>query len=252
MDVRSSEHVRPQTRLLMSGGGGRLGQELGQVLLQMVRPSRHEMDIMKPETIRAAIEQYRPVALVHAAAYTDVAGAEQHPATCWDVNVQGTVHMVQAAQQFQLPLIHISTDYVFWGDEGGYREEDPPGPVRNYYSLTKLVAEGLVRVLPRHLVIRTSFRPRKWSYPKAFTDVYTSQDYVDRIAPEIALAIQHMEEIPYHTLHIVGQRTSVYDLARQRAPNVIPASKTEAPVALPDDISLNIDRWTHLKSTWKS
>jgi dTDP-4-dehydrorhamnose reductase len=112
------------------------------------------------------------------------------------------------------------------------------------------VAEELVRLAPRHLIVRTSFRPREWPYPVAFTDVYTSQDYVDVIAPEIALAIRHYREIPYPTLHIATERKSVYELARRRRPDVRPGSKREVSVALPDDISLDTSRWQTLKGVW--
>ena len=112
------------------------------------------------------------------------------------------------------------------------------------------MAEELVRLAPRHLIIRTSFRPREWPYPVAFTDVYTSQDYVDVIAPEIALAIQHCREVGFSTLHIATERKSVYELARQRRPDVRSGNKREVSVPLPDDISLDTTRWQTLKSAW--
>jgi dTDP-4-dehydrorhamnose reductase len=132
-----------------------------------------------------------------------------------------------------------------------YKEEDPPGPVCNYYALSKLVAEEMVRLAPRHLIIRTSFRPRQWPYPVAFTDVYTSQDYVDVIAPDIALAITSYSTIPDAVLHIATERKSVYELARRRRADVRPGSKREARVTLPDDISLDTRRWQALKAQLK-
>lgn len=239
----------PGKGILSSGGGGRLGQELQALLPGIVAPRRSDMDILDADAIESAIVEVRPKMLLHAAAYTDVARAEHDRKTCWNVNVKGTQNMVQAAFRHQLPLVHISTDYVFWGDVGNYREEDPPGPVRNYYSLSKLAAEASVQALPRHLVIRTSFRPREWAYPKAFTDLYTSQDYVDVIAPDIALVLQHFDAIDERILHIAGRRTSVYELARRRAPEVQAARKEEAAVPLPDDISLNCERWHALRKT---
>ena len=132
-----------------------------------------------------------------------------------------------------------------------YREDDTLGPVRNYYSLTKLVAEQIARSRPEFLVIRTSFRPREWPYPVAFADVYTSQDYVDVIAPEIVLAIQRHRDIPYNVVHIAEtERKSVYELARRRKSDVQPGTKRDAKVELPDDISLDISRWQGLKKSW--
>lgn len=208
------------------------------------------MDITCPEAVQRAVERYNPEVVVHAAAFTAVAVAEREREQCWRVNVEGTRNLVRAALQNDFFLVHISTDYVFPGDRGLYREDEPPGPVTNYYALTKLVAEEVVRLAPRHLVVRTSFRPREWPYPVAFDDVFTSQDYVDVIAPEIALAVQRAREIPYSTLHIATERKSVYELARRRRPDVRRGSKQEALVPLPDDVSLDITRWQALKELW--
>jgi len=236
--------------ILLTGGEGRLGTELRALAPEIVAPLEAAMDITDPAAVAATFAEVGPSLVVHAAAYTDVAGAETDRARCWRINVDGTRNIVREALARDLAMVHISTDYVFWGDTGGYKEDDPVGPVRNYYSLTKLVAEALVRVLDRHLVIRTSFRPREWPYPVAFTDVFTSQDYVDVIAPQIALAIRRWREVPFKTLHIATERKSVYDLARRRRGDVEPGSKRGAAVEFPDDISLDTSRWQDLKTQW--
>ena len=237
-------------KVLLTGGSGRLGQVLCDLMPTITAPTRQELDITDINTIEAAIKQHQPQVFVHGAAFTDVAGAENKREICWKVNVEGTRNVVKALLGKPIKLIHISTDYVFLGDKGNYHESDVVGPVRNYYSLSKLVAEGTVRVLPSHLVIRTSFRPKIWPYPKAFDDVYTSQDYVDVIAPEIALAIQNHQQIPYNTIHIATERKSVYELAKRRAEGVERSSKQSAKVDLPDDISLDISLWQSLKRQW--
>jgi dTDP-4-dehydrorhamnose reductase len=237
-------------RILITGGSGRLGTELRGLLDGAVCPDLDELDLLVPETIEAVLDRYRPEVVVHAAAYTDVEGAERDRATCWSVNVGGTQNLVRALTGREVFLVHISTDYVFAGTTGGYREDDPPGPVCNYYALSKLAAEEVARVHPQHLVIRTSFRPREWPYPVAFTDVYTSQDYVDVIAPQIALAVRRCREIPYRTLHIATERKSAYELAKRRRADVRPGSKKDVRVRLPDDISLDVSRWTQLKAQW--
>ena len=231
--------------ILLTGGSGRLGTELQGLLHGVAAPPSDELELTQPESIAAALAKYQPTVVVHAAAYTDVKGAETDRARCWAVNVEGTRNLVKALGD--VPLVYISTDYVFYGDTGAYTEDAPVGPVRNYYALSKLVAEEIARVAPRHLIIRTSFRPREWPYPTAFEDVYTSQDYVDIIAPEIALAIRHLDAIPFSTLHIATERKSVFDLARRRSDTVEPGSKAAAGVDLPDDISLATGRWRDLR-----
>lgn len=238
-------------RILLTGGGGRLGQELLRLAPGIVAPTKAELDITRPSTIEAALKKYGCDVVVHAAAYTNVAGAEREREACWHVNVEGTRNISRVASEHGLFLVHISTDYVFEGTRGGYREQDSVGPVRNYYALSKLVAEEIVRIVPRHLIIRTSFRPREWPYPSAFADVFTSQDYVDVIAPKVAIALAHLSEIPYRTLHIATERKSVYELARQRKPDVRRGSKRESGVELPDDISLDTTLWQGLEAKWQ-
>ncbi len=236
----------------MTGGGGVLGSQLRALLPGAYAPGRSELDVLDAEQVASCLRARRPDLVIHAAAFTDVAGAERKRAECWRVNVAGTRAIVAAAREVGARLVHVSTDYVFYGGPerppGGYREDDPPGPVRNYYALSKLAAEEVARTLPGTLVVRTSFRPSEWPYPVAFTDVFTSQDYVDVIAPDIALAVQRLGRIPFDTLHIATERKSAYELASRRSPDVTPGSKRDAAVELPDDISLDVSRWQRLRA----
>ncbi len=243
--------------LLITGGSGRLGSELRALLPQAAAPRRQQLDVSDPVSVMAALEQHRPTTVLHTAAYTDVSGAEREPERCWQVNVLGTRAVADACAALDLGLVHISTDYVFWGEadparaaRGGYREDDPVGPVRNRYALSKLAAEDEARRAPRHLIIRTSFRPRQWPYPTAFTDLRSSQAYVDEIAPEIALVAlnaQALVEQGVHVLHVAGPPTTAFELARRRAPDVLPASKHEIDLGLPDDVVLDQHLWQRLR-----
>jgi dTDP-4-dehydrorhamnose reductase len=241
---------KTNSKILLTGGSGRLGTALRGLIPSLIAPPSSELDITDRSKVRSVLDQYQPQVIVHAAAYTDVAGAERQREACWRVNVEGTRNIVEGARAIDARLVHISTDYVFWGDQGGYTETDTPGPVRNHYALTKLLAEEAVRSWPRHLIIRTSFRPSPWPYPVAFDDLYTSQDYVELIAPEIALALRHLDQIPHSVLHIATERKSVYDLAQRTRPEVQRGSRSTAAVALPEDISLNVGLWNELKKSW--
>lgn len=237
-------------KVLLTGGTGRLGGALKALLPGVIAPPREALDVTDAVKVQRALARYQPEVVVHAAAYTDVKGAERARELCWRVNVGGTRHLVKALGGAK--LVHISTDYVFFGDRGDYREDDPPGPVRNYYALSKLAAEEVARVAADHLVIRTSFRPNKWPYPVAFEDMFTSQDYLDVIAPQVALAIRCAADIPFDTLHIATERKSVLELARRRKPDVAAGPRDQAGVALPQDISLNTERWRSLRERLRS
>lgn len=233
--------------ILMTGGSGRLGTELQTLLPQLVAPSSKELDITNKESITTAIEKYAPDYLIHAAAYTDVSEGEKTVSDCWEKNVVGTKNIIATLADRPTKLIYISTDYVFSGDEGNYAESDALGPALNFYALSKLVAERYALAAKNTLVIRTSFRPKEWAYPKAFSDMYTSQDYVDIIARELALAIAQVDALNTDLIHIATERKSVFELASRRAFGVTEASKASVSVKLPHDISLNCSKWLELK-----
>jgi len=252
--------------LLITGATGRLGRELAPLVPHARTPTRAELDVTDAASVERAVATLAHDArahatdavVVHAAAYTDVRGAEHDRDACYAVNVTGTEHVARACDRHGALLVHISTDYVFSGaldplraQRGGYRESDERGPTRNYYAATKLWGEDRARLAERHLVIRTSFRPRDWPYETGFTDVRTSQTYVDELAPELALAVRHAPALVaagVTTLHIAGAPTTVFELARRRRPDVRPASKAEAGVDLPDDVVLDCSRWHELRA----
>ncbi len=89
------------------------------------------------------MKQERPEIVVHAAAMTQVDECELNQDACFQVNVRGTLHAIVDAEQFSQFFIYISTDFVFSGAEGNYREEDAMQPV-NWYGYTKTEAEALV------------------------------------------------------------------------------------------------------------
>jgi dTDP-4-dehydrorhamnose reductase len=246
-------HANAASRILLTGASGRLGTELRALLPDALTPSRADIDVVDAGAVASGLSARHPTVVVHAAGYTNVAGAEREREACWRVNVDGTRHVADACEAIGALLMHVSTDYVFWGDadperaaRGGYLETDPTGPVRNFYARSKLAAETEARRASRHLIVRTSFRPRVWPYPTAFTDVRTSQTYIDELAPDLALVARHAERLVaagVHVLHVVGPPTTVFELARRRAPTVRPTTKATAGVALPDDVVLNRSLW---------
>jgi CDP-4-dehydro-6-deoxyglucose reductase, E1 len=222
--------------ILLTGGSGLLGQEL-QKHLDCYAPSHADFDVTAPD-----LELPDDIDLiVHAAGYTDLVAAERNKAGCYRTNVLGTLNVARLG----VPVIYISTEYVFDGKKGLYREDDTPNPV-NYYALTKLLGEMAVRTAPRSLVVRCTFKPRPWEHPKAFVDMWTSGDYVDAIAPMLAKVIaRHHCFGPHDTIHIGTGRKSVVELARSTR-DVETDLREIAPVTLPTDTSLDTSKYDEL------
>ena len=233
--------------LLLTGGSGRLGTELRKLLPNASAPGRNELEVTDAAQVRAVVARLAPSVILHAAAFTDVAGAEREIERAWAVNVRGTENVLAAAGSAR--VLFISTDYVFAGDRGDYRESDPVGPFVNAYAMTKAFAEARVLARPGSLVIRTSFRPSVWPHPVAFDDLFTSQDYVDVIAPLIARAILGHASIPDAILHIATERKSVFELVRRPNQRAEAGKRASASVCLPSDVSLNTERWQSLAAS---
>jgi dTDP-4-dehydrorhamnose reductase len=102
------------------------------------------LDQTKRNDVLKFFSSYQPDIIINAAAYTNVDGCESDRETCWNVNVKSIELMEEACKSFEPLFVHISTDYVFDGTSGSYRETDEPKAL-GYYGLTKLSSEKVVR-----------------------------------------------------------------------------------------------------------
>lgn len=230
-------------KILITGGSGILGSNIRK-LIRCDAPSSGELDITDFKKCRKAMKKYSPDIIIHCAAWTDVAGAERERAKCWRVNVAGTQNMVRAAAGRR--FVYISTEYVFDGKRGNYKETDMPNPL-NFYSLTKLLGEVIVNQYPNTLIIRTAFKKDgPWAYPKAFIDQWMSADFASERAPAIVKAALMAKLIG--VIHVSGRRKTIYELAKRASPNVGKMSINDVPVKLPRDTSLSSSLWKKISS----
>jgi len=156
-------------RLMVSGASGMLGHDV----MRAGRRAGHELaglahgelDVTDGEAVDRAVARVRPEAIVNCAAWTDVDGAETHRRQAHAVNADGAGNLARAAASAGVPLVHVSTDYVFSGeaplDARGlprpYMESDPTGP-RSVYGQSKLAGEHQVLVASAaHTIVRSSW-----------------------------------------------------------------------------------------------
>lgn len=144
--------------LLVTGGGGQLGQELSRRSQRVIALDRQSLDITEAAAVERTIAQYQPSLVINAAAYTAVDRAESEPEAAFRINRDGPACLALACQRAGIPLFHISTDYVFDGtQQGPYRETDPVAPL-GVYGRSKEAGEAAVRAsLERHLILRVSW-----------------------------------------------------------------------------------------------
>ncbi|KAJ35706.1 dTDP-4-dehydrorhamnose reductase, partial [Agrobacterium tumefaciens] len=123
-------------RLAVTGKNGQVVsalQALASAELEIVALGRPELDLAQSETVLKALREVKPEAVVSAAAYTAVDKAECEPEIAFAVNRDGARAVAQAASELGIPVIHLSTDYVFDGTKATpYVENDPTGPTSIY------------------------------------------------------------------------------------------------------------------------
>jgi dTDP-4-dehydrorhamnose reductase len=148
--------------LLVTGGSGQLATALQDAAVGRGTPVRRvgrpEFDFAQPASIGRALNEIRPAAVVNAAAYTGVDAAEADAEAAYRANRDGPAELARLCANRGLPLIHISTDYVFDGNKGApYREDDPTNP-QGVYGASKLAGEeAVLAASPAAVVLRTSW-----------------------------------------------------------------------------------------------
>ena len=215
-------------KVLVTGANGQVGSEIVQqgenVGLQILATGRDVLDITHRNEVDSFIRASKPDIVINAAAYTAVDKAESEPELAYAINCDGTAFLAKACADSNIPLFHISTDYVFDGrKQGAYRETDPTNP-QNIYGKSKLEGEQAIKsVLRQHLVLRVSwvFGTHGNNFVKTMLRLGNERDVLKVVADQhggptwagaIAATLLELakrwgagETIPWGTYHYSGQ-----------------------------------------------
>ncbi len=158
-----------QKKILVTGASGLLGANFVLFAASLNQPvvavyHQHPLallgviavgaDLTEKQAVRQLVREHRPEWIVHCAAATSVEWCELHPEETFRRNRDASRFLAEAALETGAGMAYISTDAVFDGERGGYREQDPPSP-QNIYAQSKLAGEEAVQeVLERHLIFR--------------------------------------------------------------------------------------------------
>ncbi len=223
---------------LITGASGLLGRALvsrlsgGAGVAGVSKSGRHQTticDLSDPSSVEKLFKNTPFTAVIHTAAYSDVDGCERDPELAHRSNALATKYLAQMCSQYRIPLVHISTDYVFDGKKKSpYQETDPTHPV-NIYGLTKLEGEFQAAIAPVSAIVRTS-----WLFgnedPKNFVNavlnnlktqslVRVLEDQEDRptYVKDLALAIEkitiHLEQ--FLKKNPEGRLAEIFHVANQ-------------------------------------
>jgi len=251
-------------KILVIGSNGQLGDELliqgnnfGYEILPADLP---DLDITNKTQIKDKLEKSRPLFVVNAAAYTNVDKAETDQNLAFAVNRDGPANLAEACAKFEIPLIHISTDFVFDGKKNyPYMESDPVSPL-SIYGESKVQGENKVRSrLKKHIILRTAwlYGVHGQNFVKTMLRLGREKEVISVVADQlgsptsaadltatilnIISGIQNSSDITWGTYHYCGYGITtwhlfaeeIFKLAKQYIPiktkKVKPVSTAEYP-----------------------
>lgn len=150
-------------KVLLTGAQGQIGKAFLRLtaeeeMFEVVSFSQRQLDITNQVAVDTALAQYLPHYVVNCAGFNQVDASEANPALADTINAEGAKILAGACAELSIPLIHLSTDYIFDGHyDSGYTEEDEPAPL-GAFGRSKWLGEQYVReLLPRHIILRVSW-----------------------------------------------------------------------------------------------
>jgi dTDP-4-dehydrorhamnose reductase len=263
-------------RLLLLGGTGQVGLELAALAIpddvEIVAPSRSALDLADVEAIARVIATEPWSAVINAAAFTEVDRAENEETLAFAVNAEAPSRLAIETGRRGIPLVHISTDYVFDGRKGApYIEQDRVGPL-NVYGRSKLAGEHGIRAAnPRHVILRTSwaYSPYRTNFVKTILRLAAERDRLAVVAdqrgcPTAACDIakscldiamrcaSEPEGVPYGVYHFAGAgeaswfelATAIVDMSadrRAKSSQVVPIRTSEYPTPATRPLDSRLD-----------
>jgi dTDP-4-dehydrorhamnose reductase len=178
-------------RIAVIGQNGQLAQSLLEraagMNIDVCTVARPEADLTRPTDIEAALIRLQPQAIVSAAAYTTVDLAESEPALAYSINVIGAAAAARAAALLEVPIVHLSTDYVFDGSlHRPYREDDMTAPI-GVYGATKLEGERAVSAAnSNHAILRTAwvYSPFGKNFARTMLTLASTRDEISVVSDQ--------------------------------------------------------------------
>lgn len=159
--------------ILVTGSNGLLGQKITERLsatkqFKLIATSKGadrfpvkdgytyaEMDILDPQNVKEVVGRYKPDAIIHTAAMTNVDTCEDQKELAYQLNVESVKTLISVCEEHDIQLVHLSTDFIFDGAKGPYDEEADPNPL-SYYGQTKVEAENIIKASNcRWAILRT-------------------------------------------------------------------------------------------------
>ena len=198
--------------IVFTGGNGRFGKIFQEKtkLKKIFFPSKKELNILNLKSIRKYLIKKKIKIVIHAAALSRPMDIhDKKISLSIDKNIIGTCNLVKVCETLNLKIIYLSTNYVYPGKKGDYKETDPLLPYNNY-AWSKLGGECAVQMYKNSLILRICMTEKPFIHNFAFKDLITNFIFHEDVVKMFPKLIKHKGII-----NIGGKKSSVYKFAKK-------------------------------------
>ena len=227
-------------KIVITGGTGRFARILkkNKTKHKLYFPTRKQLNILSYEKIKKYLNQVKPKFLIHLAGLSrPMIIHNENIFKSIDLNIIGTANITKACAEKNIKLIYFSTNYVYPGSKGNYRETDPVLPINNY-AWSKLGGEASVILYHNSLILRLSMTEKPFVHKKAFSNVKTSFMYHEDVS-KILFKLLNKKGI----INVGGKSQYIFDFAKKDNPKVKRIYlKKNSNLGIPFDSSINLSK----------
>ena len=227
------------TKIVVTGGSGRFGNQLKKHKSnhKIFFPSKKEFDILNFKKIKKYLLKKKPKILIHLAGLSRPMNIhETNIARSIDLNIIGTGNITKICEELNIKLIYFSTNYVYPGTKGNYKETDPLLPVNNY-AWSKLGGESSVQLYKNSLILRVCMTEKPFVHDKAFANVKTSFMYHDDVV-KILFKLLNKKGV----INVGGKSEYIYNFAKKSNPQTKKIFLKKNNSIMPVNSSINLKR----------
>ena len=204
-------------KIVVTGGNGRFGSILQKKYQsnKLFYPKKSQLNILSTKSIEKYLKKTKPKFLIHLAALSRPMNIhDNNISKSIDINVIGTANIVKICSKLKIKLVYFSTNYVYEGKKGNYKETDPVLPFNNY-AWSKLGGESCVQMYKNSLILRVCMTEEPFIHKTAFSDIQTNFIFHKEVA-NIIFKILNYKGI----INIGGKTQSPYNFGKKYNKNL--------------------------------